>query len=178
MEDLKKNLGSSQQYIFQCSQCNKNLNSTLEDFYCKNCKSQFCDVCLKNHNQVFFDHEVVKSADNLEFLIEANSSSLLANPDNDLDDRMLNISDSDIEEEDKKLQDINFLFTETITNIQENFNEEFCKFKEKINKDKNDKSENKIKEYDLNFNVDKLKQLPPLERIKIIMEIITLKKYK
>ena len=187
MEDLKKSLEkdkSEKQLLFKCSQCNKMLDLSGKIFYCKNCKSNFCPDCLKGHNEVFFDHEVHETKEDLEYGSQENDkNSLLANPDLDLDDRGV-FSDNKLpqvgqSESDKKLNELNILFHETITSIEENFNEEICKIKTKISNDENNiNSDNKIivNNIDLDFNIEKLKYLPPMERLQRIMEIINLKK--
>ena len=81
-------------------------------FYCKNCKSNFCPDCLKGHNEVFFDHEVHETKEDLEYDSQENDkNSLLANPDLDLDDRGV-FSDNKLpqigqNESDKKLNELN-----------------------------------------------------------------------
>jgi hypothetical protein len=76
------------------------------------------------------------------------------------------------------------LFHETVVSLEENFNEKLCKIKAKKNKENKSKKdnenniiENKIeiegdKDIPLVFNLDQLKKLEPLERIKKIMDII------
>ena len=108
----------------------------------------------------------------------------MANPDLDLDDRWV-FSDNKLpqigqSESDKKLNELNILFHENITSIEENFNEEMCKIKTVISNDNNNNidNENKIivNNIDLDFNIEKLKYLPAMERLQRIMEIINLKK--
>ena len=177
MEDLKKS-EKEKQYIFKCSQCNKMLDLSGKIFFCKDCKSNFCVDCLKGHNEVFYDHEVHETKD-LEYASQGeDKNSLLANPDLDLDDRVF--SDNNLpaigqNETDKKISELNMLFHETLTSIEENFNEDICKIKAKISKENNNiNNENKIidNKNDLNFNIEKLKLLPPMERLKAIMDII------
>ena len=177
MEDLKPSLEKEKQYLFKCSQCEKMLDLSGKVFYCKNCKSNYCEGCLKAHNEIFFDHEIHKTNEEMEgALQEGDKSSLLANPDLDLDDRCFsdsklpNMKDFD---HDNAISDINILFNETLTSIQEMFNEEICKLKTKQRNDKND-NENKIieKNTDLNIDLEKLKSIPPIERLQKLMEIL------
>ena len=70
------------------------------------------------------------------------------------------------------------MFHQTITSI-ENFNEEICKLKAKKNQENKDiNNENKIidNSLDLNFDIEKLKNYPPVERLQKIMEIFNSKK--
>ena len=180
MEKLKNDLQKEKQCLFKCSQCNKMIDLSGKIFYCKNCKSNYCEDCLKVHNEVFFDHEISKSNEDLVVpLNDESNNSLLANPDLDLDDR--GFSDNNLpgfvhKEDDKVLSELNILFHETLTSIQEHFNEDICKIKARKNKEKkddndgNDNNENKIVENDLNININELKQLPPLKRLEKIME--------
>ena len=179
MEDLKQSLEKEKQYIFKCSQCNKKLDLSGKIFFCKDCKSNFCVECLKGHNEVFYDHEIHETKEDLEYASQGeDKNSLLANPDLDLDDRVF--SDNNLpaigqNETDKKLSELNMLFHETLASIEENFNEDICKIKAKISKENNNiNNENKIidNKIDLNFNIEKLKFLPPMERLKAIMDII------
>ena len=55
MESLKKHLDANK-YIFECSQCQKSLDISDNNFYCKICKSNYCSQCIKGHNEVFLDH--------------------------------------------------------------------------------------------------------------------------
>ena len=169
MESLKKHLDANK-YIFECSQCQKSLDISDNNFYCKICKSNYCSQCIKGHNEVFLDHEVVKASEELSNN-DSKQNSLLANPDLDLDDRGM-------------YSEITMLFHETVVSLEENFNEELCKLKAKKNKENKSKKdnenniiENKIeieedKDIPLVFNLDQLKKLEPLERIKKIMDII------
>ena len=68
---------------------------------------------------------------------------------------------------------------QTITSIEENFNEEICKLKAKKNQENKDiNNENKIidNSLDLNFDIEKLKNSPSVERLQKIMEIFNSKK--
>ena len=181
MENLKKNLEEEKQYLFKCSQCNKMLDLSGKIFFCKNCKSNFCADCLKGHNEIFFDHDIHETKEDFDNQ-ENEKSSLLANPDLDLDDRVF--SDNKLPlvnqtEDEKILSNLNILFNQTITSVEENFNEEFCKLKAKINKENNNNNnQNKIVEDSLKlyFDIEKLKTLPPIERLQKIMEILNSKK--
>ena len=184
MEDLKKSLEKEKQALFKCSQCNNMLDLSGKIFYCKNCKSNFCIDCLKGHNEVFFDHDVHQAKEDLELNSQGeDKNSLLANPDLDLDDRGV-FSDNKLPQvnqtkSDEMLSELNILFHETLTSIEENFNEEMCKIKSKMrNNENNINNENKIIDNNivLNFNIEKLKYLLPLERLQRIMEIINIKK--
>ena len=173
MEQLKNDL--QKESLFECSQCNKMIDLSGKILYCKNCKSNYCEDCLKVHNEVFFDHEISKSNEDLvPSYNDKSNNSLLANPDLDLDDR--GFSDNklpDFKEDDKVISELTILFHETLTSIQELFNEEICKIKAKKVKEKNgsDGTDNKIVESnDLDININELKQLPPLKRLEKIME--------
>ncbi len=170
MENLKNH------FIFKCSQCEKSLDISNNNFYCKNCSSNFCSSCIKGHNEIFMNHETVKASEDLS------NNSLLANPDLDLDDRQFN--DNKHGNNDDMYSDITMLFHETVVSLEENFNEEICKLKAKKNKEKdlnknkeNDSNENKIiiENKTPEFNIDELKKLEPIERIKRIMDIINKK---
>ena len=87
MESLKRHLNTDI-YILKCSQCQKNLDISDKNFFCKNCKSNYCPLCIKAHNEVFIDHEVVKANEELSNN-DSLKNSLLANADLDLDDRGL-----------------------------------------------------------------------------------------
>jgi hypothetical protein len=116
-------------------------------------------------------------------------NSLLANPDLDLDDRGLsdkNLHHINNQENEELYSDITMLFHETLVSLEENFNEEICKLKAKKNlqekekekeEDINDKeNENRINiEKPNEFNIEELKKLEPIERIRKIMEIINKK---
>ena len=99
-----------------------------------------------------------------------------------MDDRGLSDNKSNhfnkIENEDL-YSEITMLFHETLVSLEENFNEEICKLKARKNKENNEDNndidnknkivlENKIKE----FNIQELKKMEPIERIKKIMDII------
>ena len=113
----------------------------------------------------------------------------MANPDLDLDDRGLsdkNLHHINNQENEELYSDITMLFHETLVSLEENFNEEICKLKAKKNlqekekekeEDINDKeNENRINiEKPNEFNIEELKKLEPIERIKKIMEIINKK---
>ena len=182
MKSLEKDLDLNNKFTFLCSQCGKPLDvSDNKSFYCKICKSDYCSLCIKGHNEIFLDHEVIKASDE----INNDKNSLLANPDLDLDDRGINDNKlphlTNKENEDKYSQ-LTMLFHETVVSLEENFNEELCKLKAKKNKEDNDnKKENEfnknnnniiIEESPLEFNLDQLKKLEPLERIRKIMDVI------
>ena len=178
MENLKKHL-SLDKYIFKCSQCEKSLDISDKNFYCKACKSHYCPLCIKGHNEVFIDHEVVKANEELSHN-DSVKNSLLANPDLDLDDRGFNDNkipqvNTDTEE---LYSDITMLFHETLTSLEENFNEEICRLKVKKSKEKDfNENENRIniENQTDEFNIEELKKLEPIDRIKKIMEIINKK---
>ena len=67
--------------------------------------------------------------------------------------------------------DLVLLFNDTITSIQEMFNEEVCKLKAKGNKVTST-------EVDNNIDIDELKRLPTIERLKKIMDILSIKNKK
>ena len=76
------------------------------------------------------------------------------------------------------------LFHETLVSLEENFNEEICKLKAKKNKQEKEKEEdindeenkNKINIEKTNeFNIEELRKLEPVERIRKILEIINKK---
>ena len=179
MEKLKS-FEKEDQKLFKCSQCNKMLDLSGKVFYCKNCESNYCEDCLKGHNEIFFGHDIHQTKD--EFSSQGNDkNSLLANPDLDLDDRCF--SDNKLPkvnqtEEEKMFSELNILFHETLTSIEENFNEGVCKIKSSIIKSNNNNNDNKIiaNNFNLNLNIEKLKCLPPLERLQKIMESINFKK--
>ena len=189
-----ENLNSSQekdkekQYLFKCSQCNMILDLSGKIFYCNNCKSNFCFGCLKGHNEIFFDHDIHETNEDMEYSSEeVDKNSLLANPDLDLDDRcisdnklpVVNKSQSDKIFANKKYSELNMLFQETLITIQESFNEGICKLNSKKLKNDNNinNNENKISDNnnsDLNFDFENLKLLSPLERLQKIMEIVNI----
>ena len=185
MESLKRHLNTDI-YILKCSQCQKNLDISDKNFFCKNCKSNYCPFCIKAHNEVFIDHEVVKANEELSNN-DSLKNSLLANADLDLDDRGLIENKSNLinnTENEELYSDITMLFHETLVSLEENFNEEICKLKAKKNKEKKEEEndvdidnknkiviENKAKE----FNIEELKKMEPIDRIKKIMEIINKK---
>jgi hypothetical protein len=187
MESLKKHLNADI-YIFKCSQCQKNLDISDQNFFCKNCKSNYCPLCIKAHNEVFIDHEVVKANEELSNN-DSLKNSLLANPDLDLDDRGLsdkNLHHINNQENEELYSDITMLFHETLVSLEENFNEEICKLKAKKNKQEKEKEkeedindeENKNKiniEKTNEFNIEELRKLETVERIRKILEIINKK---
>ena len=120
MEKLKTP-EKEKQFIFKCSQCNKMLDLSGKVFYCKNCKSNYCEDCLKGHNEIFFDHEIHQTKDELNS--QGNDkNSLLANPDLDLDDRCFSdnrLPQVNQTEEEKMFSELNILFHETLTSIEE-----------------------------------------------------------
>ena len=77
------------------------------------------------------------------------------------------------------------LFHETLVSLEENFNDEICKLKAKKNKEnKKEENINEIKENEnkiiienktTEFNIEELKKLEPIDRIKKIMDIINKK---
>ena len=151
-------------------------------FFCKNCKSNYCEDCLKGHNEIFFGHDIHQTKEDFESNNQENEkNSLLANPDLDLDDRIF--SDNKLPlvnqtEEEKILSNLNILFNQTITSIEENFNEAVCKLKAKITKENNENinNDNKIVDESLKLDdIEKLKNLPPIERLQKIMEILNSK---
>ena len=178
MEKLKNSLDKEKQYLFKCSQCEKMIDLSGQVFYCNNCKSNYCEECLKGHNEIFFDHEIHKTNEETENEFhEGDKSSLLANPDLDLDDRVFSdtrLPEVKNNEYNNAISDINILFNETMTSIQEMFNEEICKLRTKKSKEEKNDNENKIieKDLDLNFELEKLRAIPPLERMQKIMEIL------
>ena len=178
MEKLKTP-EKEKQFIFKCSQCNKMLDLSGKVFYCKNCKSNYCEDCLKGHNEIFFDHEIHQTKD--EFNSQGNDkNSLLANPDLDLDDRCFSdnrLPQVNQTEEEKMFSELNILFHETLTSIEENFNEGICNIKSSKIKDNNNTNDNKIIDNtsSLNLDIEKLKCMPPLERLQKIMESINFK---
>ena len=149
-----------------------------------------CQIIIFIVKFVTLINEVVKSNGKL-LNNDSKQNSLLANPDLDLDDRglsdnkLLHLSNAENED---MYSDLTMLFHETVTSLEENFNEELCKLKAKKNKknknnnknkkeDENKIYENKIeieeeKDIPLVFDLDQLKKLEPLERIKKIMDII------
>ena len=187
-----ENLNSSQekdkekQYLFKCSQCNMILDLSGKIFYCSNCKSNFCFGCLKGHNEIFFDHDIHQTNEEMEYSPEeVDKNSLLANPDLDLDDRcisdnklpLISKAQSDKIFSNKKYSELNMLFQETLITIQESFNEGICKLHSKNLKNENNinNNENKILDNnnsDLNFDIENLKLLSPLERLQKIMDIV------
>ena len=176
------------QYLFKCSQCHIILDLSGKIFYCNNCKSNFCYGCLKGHNEIFFDHDIHQTNEDIEYSSEeVDKNSLLANPDLDLDDRyisdnklpIINKSQSDKIFSNKKWSDLNMLFQETLISIQENFNEGICKLHTKTLQNENNNNinnnENQIlynNDSDLNFDIENLKLLSPLERLQKIMDIV------
>ena len=82
------------------------------------------------------------------------------------------------DDNDRYYSDLNMLFHETLTSIQENFNEEICKLKAKKSKenDKNDKNanENKILIKEFDYDKEKLEKLPPLKRLEKILDILNI----
>ena len=101
----------------------------------------------------------------------------MANPDLYLDDRCF--SDNKLPkvnqtEEEKMFSELNILFHETLTSIEENFNEGVCKIKSSKIKSNNNNNDNKIIANNFNLNLEKLKCLP--ERLQKIMESINFKK--
>ena len=124
MENLKKNLEKRKQYLFKCSQCNKKLDLSGIIYYRRNCKSNYCEDCLKGHNEIFFDHDIHQTKEDFEYNNQENEkSSLLANPDLDLDDRIF--SDNKLPlvkqtEEEKILSNLNY-FVSSNYNIYRKF---------------------------------------------------------
>jgi hypothetical protein len=183
MEKLKSQLDTNK-YIFKCSQCSKALDISDNNFFCKICKTNYCSSCINGHNEIFLDHKVIKANEELANNNSSAQNSLLANPDLDLDDRGLAESKHDGDNDDM-YSDITMLFHETVTSLEEYYNEEICKLKavntkENNNKELNDnnKNENKIifeKNKMPEFNIDELKKLEPFDRLKKIMEIINKK---
>ena len=184
MEKLKSQLDTNK-YIFKCSQCSKALDISDNNFFCKICKTNYCSSCINGHNEIFLDHKVIKANEELANNNSSAQNSLLANPDLDLDDRGLAESKHDGDNDDM-YSDITMLFHETVTSLEENFNEEICKLKAKKNlqekekekeEDINDKeNENRINiEKPNEFNIEELKKLEPFDRLKKIMEIINKK---
>ena len=155
-----------------------------QKFFCKNCKINYCPLCIKGHNEIFVDHEVVKANEELSNN-DSMKNSILANPDLDLDDRVLsgnNLPQINNSENEELYSDITMLFHETLVSLEENFNDEICKLKAKKNKENkkeenNNENENKIiiENKTKEFNIEELKKLEPIERIKKIMEIINKK---
>ena len=186
MKSLEKDLDLNNKFTFLCSQCGKPLDvSDNKSFYCKICKSDYCSLCIKGHNEIFLDHEVIKASDE----INNDKNSLLANPDLDLDDRVLsgnNLPQINNSENEELYSDITMLFHETLVSLEENFNDEICKLKAKKNKENkkeenfnemNDINENKIiiENKTKEFNIEELKKLEPIDRIKKIMDLINKK---
>ena len=180
MENLKKNL-SVDKYIFKCSQCNQSLDISDQNFFCKNCKTNYCPSCIKGHNEVFIDHEVIKASEELLIMNDSSKNSLMANPDLDLDDRLFIESKhlhSNNAENEEYYSDITMLFRETLTSIEEQFNDEICKLKvEKTKAKEKEGNENKIiiENNSEGFNIEELKKMEPIERLKKIMDIINKK---
>ncbi len=158
-------------YNFKCSQCNTFQNLNNELYYCKECKGYFCDNCLIAHNEIFKEHDTFKLNEETKNNIEDEHNSLLANPDNDLDDRILDENDIyknahistgkffDIEGD--HCTDLEILFNDTLTSIQEIFNEKICNHKS-----------NKCKDDNIGLDINKLKELPPMKRLQVIMDKI------
>ena len=188
MENLKKSLKKEKTSIVKCSQCNKDLDLSIKVSYCNNCKSYYCDACLKAHNEIFIEHNVNKTNEYIDPLFDSeDKNSLLVNPYLDLDDR--GFSDKDLpsvkqDEDDRYYSDLNMLFHDTLTSIQETFNEEICKLKAKNSKENKDNKENNdneneknndnkiiIKENEFSFDKEKLEKLPPLKRLEKILDI-------
>ena len=179
MENLIKNLDNNK-YIFKCSQCNKSLDLSDQNFYCKICKSNFCLICIKAHNEIFLDQTVIKANEDLSNN-DSQKNSLLANPDFDLDDRIIhNENLKSYSTEGDTYNDINMLFHETLISLEEYFNEEICKLKAKKIKEKKETNENMNiiidSEGDFKYNIEELKKMEPLDRLNKIMEDI--KKFK
>lgn len=179
----------------KCSQCNsyQEIDSIK---YCKECKICYCVKCLQGHNEIFKDHELCKYE---EANLFEDHDSLLANPDYDLDDRILDENDiyknarlhgyRNLEKE-EGCSDLEIVFHETLTSIEEIFNEKICKIKRKRSlnisenkneeknkgKEKGDNDGNVIIENNYNDNnlvdldLPYIKSLPPLERLKVIMQ--------
>ena len=112
---------------------------------------------------------------------DSSKNSLMANPDLDLDDRIFSENKhlhSNNAENEEYYSDITMLFRETLTSVEEKFNDEICKLKLEKNKAKEKEGNyNKIiignnKE---GFIIEKLKKMEPLERLKKIMDIINKK---
>ena len=155
-------------------------------YYCNNCKSNFCFGCLKGHNEIFFDHDIHQTNEDMEYSAEeVDKNSLLANPDLDLDDRCISDNKLPIIKKgqsetifsNNKYSELNMLFQETIISIQESFNEGICKLNSKKLQNENNinKNENIIldnNDSDLNYDIEKLKSLSPMERLQKIMNIV------
>ena len=177
MENLSKGLDKEKKYLFNCSQCNKMIDLSRQVFYCKKCESNYCDDCIKGHNEIFFDHDINKTNEELAFNTEEEKNSLEANPDLDFDDKVF--SDNKLPfvnetESDKNFSNLSLLFNKTMNSIEDDFNVEICRLKSRKNKENNNNDENKII-YDINLDIENLRKLPPLERLKKIMESISSK---
>jgi len=112
---------------------------------------------------------------------DSQKNSLLANPDFDLDDRIIhNENLKSYSTEGDTYNDINMLFHETLISLEEYFNEEICKLKAKKIKEKKETNENMNiiidSEGDFKYNIEELKKMEPLDRLNKIMEDI--KKFK
>ena len=164
--------------LLKCSQCQKFLNLSDFIFYCKQCKDNFCSNCLEGHNEIFGDHQIDKLSEDIAQHLKEERNSILANPDLDLDDRYINRTNqfNNLHENlhdicEGPYSDLVLLFNDTITSIQEMFNEEVCKLKAKGNKVTST-------EVDNNIDIDELKRLPTIERLKKIMDILSIKNKK
>ena len=163
--------------FFDCSQCNKKLDLSGKINYCDNCKANYCDDCLKGHNEIFFDHDIHKTNENLNNNMEEDNS-LKANPDSDIGDKFFSdnkLPQINLSESDKNFIDLTNLFNKTIESIKKNFNEEICRLRFQNKKDKNNEDGNKIIENNKKLDMEIVRQLPPLERLKLIMENVSLK---
>ena len=175
MENLDKDKENSD--LFNCSQCNKMLDLSGKFFYCENCKSNFCDDCLKGHNEIFFDHDIHQTNEvGLNNMQEDNS--LKANPDSDIGDRFFSdnkLPEVNPTESEMKFLDLTFLFNKTVNSIEKNFNEEISRLKAQKNKNKENNNGNIINITNVKLDLEQLRQLPPLERLKKIMENVSFK---
>ena len=178
MDNLKKQNEKVKLSIVKCSQCHKMLDLSSKVLYCKNCKSYYCEDCLKGHNEIFIDHNIIKTNEYIETVLDKDDNhALLVNPDLDLDDRYLTDGGNmhiNQNENDRYLSDLTMLFHETLTSIQENFNEEICKLKAKKSKEKIDNDKNEYNNKIINnfqYDNEKLEKLNPMERLEKIMEI-------
>ena len=104
-----------------------------------------------------------------------------------MDDRGFNDNEqpqTSQDDNDRYYSDLNMLFHETLTSIQENFNEEICKLKAKKSKENNinfsnDKNDNNVNEKkisvkDFDYDKEKLEKLPPLKRLEKILDILNI----
>ena len=188
MENLKKSLEKEKVTSVKCSQCNKILDLSKMIPYCNNCKSYYCDDCLKAHNEIFMEHIINKTNEYIDPIFDTDDkNSLLVNPDLDLDDRGFDDNEqpqTSQDDNDRYYSDLNMLFHETLTSIQENFNEEICKLKAKKSKENNinfsnDKNDNNVNEKkvlvkDFDYDKEKLEKLPPLKRLEKILDILNI----